>query len=77
MSNIWTKFEKLLPKRKQFVAKVTSINTSNQTSTVQMLGGQSIVVKGISISVDKFCLIEDGVVKREVPELPVYNVTIF
>ena len=77
MANIWTQFEKLLPKRKQIIGKVTSINTVNQTSTIQMLGGQSIIVKGTNIPVDKFCIIEDGAVQREVPELPVYDVTIY
>ncbi|MGE4520068.1 MAG: hypothetical protein AB7E04_11245 [Desulfobacteraceae bacterium] len=77
MSNVWKQFENLLPKKKQIIGKVLSVNSTDKTSTVQMLSGTNIIVKGVDVAVDKFCLVEDGAVQREVPELPVYDVTIY
>lgn len=77
MGNVWKQFEDLLPKKKQFIGEVTSINSTDKTSTVAMVGGGTFVVKGDDVTVGSFYLIEGGEITREVPGLSVYTATIY
>jgi hypothetical protein len=77
MGNVWRQFEELLPKKKQFIGEVNSVNTVDKTCTVNMVGGGTFVVKGDDVTVGSFYLIEDGEVKREVPGLSSYTATIY
>jgi hypothetical protein len=77
MGNVWKQFENLLPKKKQFIGEVTSINSADKTCTVDIVGGGNFVVKGDDVTVGNSYLIEDGEIKREVPGLSVSTVTIY
>ena len=75
-SNIWNQFKNLLPKKKQMIGTVDSVNSANKTCAVILLNGNTIIVGG-SGSVGTRYLIEDGVIKEELPDLPVFNKTIY
>jgi hypothetical protein len=77
MSNLYNTFLELLPKKKQMIGKVKSINTSEKTSVVKLLSGGNVVVRGTSVPVDATCLIVDGVVTEELPAQQVYDVTVY
>jgi len=75
MPNIWTQFQGLLPKSKQLIGTITSVDEAAKTCTIELLSGNSIVVKGTG-TVDNKYLIKDGVIVSEMPALTVYNETI-
>jgi len=75
MANVWSQFEKLLPKQKQFIGKVTAIDSTAKTSTIQLLSGESVSVKGVG-SIGLTYLVKDGVILNEMPELTMYEVTL-
>jgi hypothetical protein len=77
MGNVWRQFEDLLPKKKQFIGEVTSINSTDKTCTMNILEGGSFVVKGVNVTTGNFYLVENGEVVREVPSLSVSSVTIY
>ncbi len=77
MGNVWRQFEELLPKKKQFIGEVTSVNAADKTCTVNMVGGGTFVVKGDDVTVGRFYLIEAGEIKREVPGLTIYTAIIY
>ncbi len=77
MGNIWKQFEDLLPKRKQFIGKVSGINTTDKTCTVDLVGGGSFIAKGSDVTAGKFYIIDNGEVLREVPELTIYSITVY
>lgn len=77
MGNIYKQFQELLPKKKQLIGVVQSINTVDKTSVVQLLSGTNIIVRGTNVSEGKTCLIEDNTIKEELPTLQVYNITIY
>lgn len=76
MNNIWTRFQNLLPKKQQYIGKIISVNSSQKTCVVTILGGANITIKGEG-NIGSWHVIEDGVLGRIVPELPVYNITIY
>ena len=76
MPNIWKQFNNLLPKQKQIIGKVVSTNTSNITSTIELLSGNGLVVKGIG-DIGSFYLIKDGIITEKMPTLGVYNETVY
>ena len=73
--NPWKAFQGLLPKASRMVGTVASHN-SNGTTTITLHNGSSITVKGHGVIVGSKALVEDGEVKREVPDLPFYTVHI-
>lgn len=77
MANLWKSFESLLPKQKYIIGTVSSVNSTTKTSVVSLLSGESITVKGTSVSVGNTCLIMDGRIIEEIPSLSSYNVTIY
>jgi len=77
MANLWKTFETLLPKRRYYIGTVTFINEGLKLSTVSLLSGQSLTVKGTSVGVGQKCLIQDGIIIQEVPTLDAFNVTIY
>ncbi len=77
MSNAWAQFEKLLPKKKQFVGKVLTVDSTAGTSKVQLLNSSVLNVFGTFVAVDDYCLIEDNKIISNLPALTAYDVTIY
>lgn len=77
MSNVWTKFKSLIPSRKYLIGTVTSIDSTNKISTVNLLDGSSTNVKGTSVGVGNLCLIENGIIVEELPSLTAHSVTVY
>jgi ABC-type uncharacterized transport system permease subunit len=77
MGNLWKQFEDLLPTKKQYIGQVSSINTSEKTCTVDLLGGGSLVVKGTDVVISNWYLVEEDTIKREVPALSYFSLTIY
>ncbi len=76
MVNIWSKFHSLLPKKKHIVGTILTYYSDTKMSKVKLLSNDEIYVKGVG-DVGKVYLIEDGEIKREMPNLTVFNETIF
>lgn len=74
MANLWKQFIDMLPKPKQFIAKIISINNDN-TCVVELLSGDRLTVKGTG-EVDKMYLVKDNIITTAMPTLTVYNETI-
>jgi len=74
--NIYKVFQNLLPKKKQLIGEVSSVNSTDKTCTVTLLSGSNIVVNG-SGDVGKTYLIEDGFIKDELPALTVHTIDIY
>lgn len=77
MANLWKTFEELLPKKKFIIGTVNSVDSGSGTSTITLLSGQQITVKGTEVSVGQRCLVQDGIIIQQVPSLTLYNVTIY
>lgn len=78
MANVWKIFEDMLPKRKQFIGQVDSINTAVKTCNITPLGGGNFTAKGIdNVVVGHWYIIENGVILREVPSLSMSDITIY
>lgn len=75
-SNIYKTLVEILNSNKYFVGTVSSIDATNQLSTVTLVSGDIITAKGISVAVGENCLIENGFVKQQLPTMSIYNVTI-
>lgn len=75
MANPYVEFLKLLPVRKIVVGKVSSVDTDAKTSVIVLLGGGNLTVRGIGV-IDKYYLVEEGVIQQQLPALSVYNVEI-
>ena len=73
--NPWKAFQGLLPKGSRMIGTVESLN-SNGTSTITLHNGSSITAKGHDVNIGNKVLVEDGEVKREVPDLPFYTVQV-
>lgn len=73
MPNIFQRFKALLPTYPVTLATVTE--TDGTTSTVELPGGQQVVVRGTAAAGTKV-FIQDGVIQSEAPDLPVYTAEI-
>ena len=73
MANLWQEFKNLLPKQSNLIGEVTDIDNVHKISTVLLVSGQSITVKGTSVIVGNNCLIQDGIIIQELPSLPIYD----
>lgn len=72
--NSFNELKKLFPaKDKEFIGKVDSIDTGNNTSKVTLIGGANVVVRGTSVSVGGTCLVKDNSIINELPELSIIN----
>ena len=69
MANVWTEFQKLIPKNRLIVATVNQVNV-NGTSHVTTVDGQSIIVRGNQVEINKKVFVKGGVIEGEAPNLP-------
>ncbi len=74
-TNPWKQFSGLLPKSSRIIGTVSQHN-GNGTSTVTLRNGSTLIVQGQSVAVSHKALIEEGTLVRQVPDLPVYAVSI-
>lgn len=68
MSNIWTRFEKMLPGDTTEVVTVLAVNTDG-TSRVQTMGGGEMLVVGTSVVVGNKAFVKGGEITAEAPNL--------
>lgn len=73
--NPWKQFSELLPKPARLIGRVSSLN-SHGTSTVVLRDGSAIMAKGQGSATGQKVLVENGEISREVPDLPVFNITV-
>lgn len=74
-TNIWQQFKSLIPEGARTVVSITG-NHGDGTSSATLRDGTSIRVQGETIMPGKKALIEDRVVKVEVPVMAVYEAEI-
>ena len=74
-TNIWQQFKFLIPEGARTVVTITS-NNGDGTSSGTLRDGTSIRVQGETVVPGNKALIEDRVVKAEVPGLAVYEAEI-
>ena len=77
MANLWKSFESLLPKQRYLIGIVDSVDETFMVTTVILLSGESLTVKGTNVSAGNSCLIKDGVIIQEIPNLSPTNITIY
>ncbi len=78
MANIYKEFEKLLPKKKRFIAQVNTggVNATNSTVNVTLLTGDVLTVKGSNVIEGQKYVIENGAIRDKVPTLSEFTITI-
>ncbi|WP_066015242.1 hypothetical protein [Endozoicomonas atrinae] len=74
-TNIWQQFKSLIPEGARNVVTITS-NNGDGTSSATLRDGTIIRVQGETVVPGNKALIEDRVVKVEVPGLAVYEAEI-
>ena len=74
-TNIWKQFQGLLPKYSRIIGTVISRN-NNGSSTVALREGSLVTADGQGVAVGQKALVENRVVIREVPDLPLYRVEV-
>ena len=74
-TNIWKQFQGLLPKHSRIIGTVISHN-NNGSSTVALREGSQVTADGQVVAVGQKALVENRVVIREVPDLPLYRVEV-
>lgn len=67
--NIWRRFQDLLPEDPLLIGEVLAHNTDG-TSTVELIGGGTLRVRGQSVAIGKNAFIRGGVIEGEAPDLP-------
>lgn len=75
MSNSFSRFRSLLPSATNELVDIIS-NNGDGTSTAATLSGQTVVVKGESVSPNNRAYVRDGEVVRAMPQLPVLEVEV-
>ncbi len=71
-TNIWQQFKLLIPEGARTIATITS-NNGDGTSTAILRDGASIRVQGETVAAGSNALVQDRVVKSELPALAVYE----
>lgn len=74
-TNIWQQFKSLIPEGARTVVTITN-NNGDGTSTATLRDGTDIRVQGESVAAGSKALIQDRVVKAELPALAVYEVEV-
>lgn len=69
MSNIWIEFKKLIPNTKTYIGIVDSINTETETSNITLVSGDSIIVRGTSVNVGNYCIIQNNIIMSGAPSV--------
>lgn len=75
MTNPYALFKKLIPSAVQIIGTVTAVDDALKRSTVLLLGGGSVSVKGEG-TIGATYLIEDGAIKTELSAITYYEVEI-
>ncbi len=71
-TNIWLQFKSLLPEGARTVVTITS-NNGDGTSSATMRDGAVISVQGENVPAGRNALIQNRVVKAELPRLAAYE----
>ncbi len=66
MSNLWQKFQQLIPQTPLMIVTVETINPDG-TSRVTSSNGDLFLVRGVSVPVGAKAFIKDGVIQGEAP----------
>ena len=74
-TNIWKQFQGLLPRNSRFIGTVISHN-NNGSSTVALREGSQVTADGQGVAVGQKALVENRMVIREVPDLPLYRIEV-
>ena len=75
MGNVYADLMRILPAPRVVIGQVSSTDPVLKMSSVTLLDGAQLTVKG-EASVGVYCLIENGVIKTELPTPTAYSVTI-
>ena len=74
-SNVWARFQALLPDRSYQVVTVVSVGT-NGTSVVQSDAGAQWTVIGDSVAASSRALVQEGRIVGAASDLPTYYVSV-
>ena len=73
--NPWKEFQGLLPRPRRMIGTVISDN-DNGSSTIELRDGSRMTAEGQGVEVGKKVLVENRVIVRELPDLPIYRVQV-
>ncbi len=74
-TNLWKRFERLLPSQPLLIVTVDSVN-GDGTSTVSTSGGGGMRVLGSSVAAGKKAYVQYGKIQGEAPNLAHYELEI-
>lgn len=69
-TNLWTTFQKLIPQDVLQIGTVLAVDATSGTSTIELLGGGILTVRGSDVSVDNRVFVRAGVIEGLAPALP-------
>lgn len=67
--NLWRQFRELLPDDPLLIGEVL-VHHDDGTSTVLLIDGGSLRVRGVDVDVGKKAFVRGGVIEGEAPDLP-------
>ncbi len=77
MPNPYRALIDLLPQTDQLnIGTVLSVNTSSNITTLMLLDGSAIVVRGSDLNVGDKAFYRNGVIEGKAPDLPVYEIEV-
>lgn len=77
MPNLFKQFRDLLPETdSRNIGVVQSVNSSNNTTTLATLGGGSVIVLGVGVSVGSKAFYKGGRLEGAAPSLPAYEIEV-
>ena len=75
MSNIYQRFKALIPSVSNELINITA-NNGDGTSIGTTLGGNTVIVKGESVTAGNRALVRDGEIVRKMPSLAAVEVEV-
>lgn len=69
-TNLWAAFQRLIPQSSLQIGTVLAIDAAAGTSTIELLGGGTLTVRGTDVSVGGRVFARAGVIEGQAPALP-------
>lgn len=69
-TNVWAAFQRLIPQSSLQVGTVLAVDAAAGTSTIELLGGGTLTVRGKDVSVGGRVFARAGVIEGQAPALP-------
>ena len=75
-TNLWARFQRLIPNSPTIIVTVMSVNTTDGTSLVTTAGGGTMRVIGTSVPAAGKAFVRDNAIIGKAPDLPYYELEV-